>query len=772
MSSIGDERTQPGGLVLASGGQTTPGATLLAGRYHVVDWLGAGGMGTVYRARDVLLGEQVALKVLRAELAADPGALERFRREVKLARRVSHRHVARMFDLGSDGAQQFLVMELVDGESLAAILRRGPLPVARVVDVAIALCAGLGAAHEAGVVHRDLKPENVMIAADGRAVITDFGVARAALAEASGDTERGVAVGTPWYMAPEQLAAADVDHRADLWALGVILYEMLTGVRPFGGESLGAVAVAQTRGPAYELASLRPETPATLAAIIDRLLERERERRFGNAADVARALGGGAVTGATRSDRATGAGRATTTLAVLPLRGAPEDAYLADGVLDDLIDVLSMTRGLRVRSRGAVQALGALPPEEAGLRLDVRFVIDASLRRRPGGLRLAARLISVADGVQVHATRTDCTEAEILDASERLARDIAAALATRVERVEPRPTDPRAVELYLRARGELRRFWRAHVERAVELLDEARPLAADAPALLSARAFAQVRRWLISEGAALGDVAHAAALEAIAAAPQHGEARVALGMARINRGEVEAGVADLAWALSRAPLMPAAHEQAGRILVEVGATDEGLARLRTAARLDPEHAAGVEAEIARVHALAGRWDEVARTLAPWLDADDPPVRLLAQVLGARLAMWRGGGGAQAWADEAARASGNMVVRIFGDVLRDRVLADADWAWLLGLVANPGAALRGRLFVGQVATELALYAGDPTRALAALETTAALGLFDTVWIERCPLLAAIADEPRLAAARAAVAERAAAVLAAYRAGEPA
>src|SRR5450432_1515919 len=170
-------RPGAGGESLREPAVTRAGGTI-AGRYRIIDWLGAGGMGTVFRARDEILGEQVAVKVMKRELAGDAAALERFRREVKLARKVSHKHVARVFDIGDHDGEPFMVMELIDGESLALELRRGPMSIARVVEVATAVCAGLGAAHEAGVIHRDLKPENVLIGHGGRIVIGDFGVAR------------------------------------------------------------------------------------------------------------------------------------------------------------------------------------------------------------------------------------------------------------------------------------------------------------------------------------------------------------------------------------------------------------------------------------------------------------------------------------------------------------------------------------------------------------------------------------------------------------------
>ena len=226
--------------VVFSGGGTTPGSLVasgpvrIAGRYEVLSLLGSGGMGTVYRARDVELDELVALKVLRRDLVDSPGMLARFRQEAKLARRVTHRNVARTFDIGEHEGEKFLTMEFVDGEALSSVIaRRGRLPLAEVLHIVKEVCAGMSAAHSAGVVHRDLKPDNVLVARDKRVVVTDFGIAHAAAGAAGGAKTLGGIVGTPAYMAPEQVeAAAEVDARADLYALGAMIYELVTGKCP------------------------------------------------------------------------------------------------------------------------------------------------------------------------------------------------------------------------------------------------------------------------------------------------------------------------------------------------------------------------------------------------------------------------------------------------------------------------------------------------------------------------------------------------------------
>ncbi|ATB49425.1 serine/threonine-protein kinase [Corallococcus macrosporus] len=259
-----------------------------AGRYVLEALAGRGGMGAVYRARDTLVGDVVALKLLELGASPAPEWLERFRREVRLARRITHRHVARTFDLGEHAGRLYLTMEYVEGESLQSLMEReGAVPPARAARLVLALCEGLAAAHAAGVVHRDLKPANVLVEPRGRVVLTDFGIARAVAGEAASRTQ-GL-VGTPMYMAPEQLESGEVDARADLYATGLVLYQLLTGTPPFTGDSPMAVAVARLRHP--------PPDPRLLAAVPDALAElvlsclsREPSGRPQDAACVADAL--------------------------------------------------------------------------------------------------------------------------------------------------------------------------------------------------------------------------------------------------------------------------------------------------------------------------------------------------------------------------------------------------------------------------------------------------------------------------------------------------
>ena len=269
-------------------GAFAPG-TVLAERYRIIGLVGKGGMGVVYRADDLKLGQAVALKFLPKEFAEDPVRRERFFAEVRIARQVSHPNVCRVYDVGEIDGQHYLSMEYVDGEDLASLLRRiGRLPNDKALEIARQLCAGLAAAHERGVLHRDLKPSNVMLDGRGRARITDFG-----LAAAAGDAVDGEVAGTPAYMAPEQLAGKPASVKSDLYALGLVLYELWTGKRAFTGSSLEELKQKRESEPPPELKETARDVDPAVDRIVLRCLEAEPARRPASALQVAAAMPGG-----------------------------------------------------------------------------------------------------------------------------------------------------------------------------------------------------------------------------------------------------------------------------------------------------------------------------------------------------------------------------------------------------------------------------------------------------------------------------------------------
>ncbi len=263
-------------------------AEALAARYEIQDTLGDGGMGMVYRVRDRETSEILALKLLRPEIARDPAMMERFKNEIRLAHRITHKNVCRIYDFNRVGDLAYFTMEFVDGESLRDYLRRaGKLTPERTIDLARQIAAGLIEAHAQGVVHRDLKPENVMLRRDGLVKLLDFGIARALGSDTA--TARTI-MGTPEYMAPEQSQGKPVDQRVDIYALGLILYESLTGRRAFSGATAVEVALKQLKEKPLPPRKFLPSTPPHLEAVVLRCLEKEPVRRFSGAAELLRAL--------------------------------------------------------------------------------------------------------------------------------------------------------------------------------------------------------------------------------------------------------------------------------------------------------------------------------------------------------------------------------------------------------------------------------------------------------------------------------------------------
>jgi serine/threonine-protein kinase len=266
--------------------------TRVAGRFVIERPLGAGGMGAVYLARDEQLGEQVALKVIAGMALLDPGSAERLRREASMARRISHPNVVRMHDLGEENGLLFVSMEYVAGESLAARIQRlGTLTPSQLRPIVTQLCEGLTAAHGAGVIHRDLKPANVLIDASERVKLIDFGIARADLH--AGMTATNMVIGTPEYMAPEQVKGGAIDARTDLYALGAVLYHALTGRPPFRGDTPIAIGLAHCTDPVVPPRQLRPDLPVAWEAAVTRMLEKVPAARFATAQAALAALSAG-----------------------------------------------------------------------------------------------------------------------------------------------------------------------------------------------------------------------------------------------------------------------------------------------------------------------------------------------------------------------------------------------------------------------------------------------------------------------------------------------
>jgi serine/threonine-protein kinase len=753
---------------------STPGRHVFAGRYEILGLVGSGGMGTVYRARDSELDEVVALKLLRREVMDQPGMLDRFRQEVKLARRVTHRNVARTYDIGESEGDKFLTMEFVEGEALSARLtREGALPLDAVITVADGICAGLQAAHAAGIVHRDLKPDNVLLARDGRVVLTDFGIARA-LFDAGRAATMGLALGTPAYMAPEQVeGASDLDERADVYALGAMLYECVTGERAWSGESIWALAAARLMQPPPDPRVKRPDLPSQAAELVLRCMARRREDRFASAAEVAAALATMTMPAPRARPSVPPIAPApidadAKTVAVLPFQnlGAPGDDYVADGLSDDLLDALSMTPGLRVLARGAVAKYRGETRDarNVGRELRVQVVVDGSVRRSGDTLRIAARVVSVADGFQLWAKRFDRPEKDVLATSDEAANAIAEALTVqRSAPARPAPSDPRALDLYLRARHAFRRGWRENTAEAIALFEQALALAPDDPTILAGYARAQFRRFLFDTEAsgalAAEEKGRAAAERALVLAPRLGEAHAALSNVKWMMGDFLGSARDLREALRIAPSSPDVAELYGRMLLEAGYPERAVAILGAAAALEPavDFSSG---DLLRGRAFIGDWSayEASVEREPKNEAQTN----LHFFLMARLASWRRDrAGAAALRRHVERRDFPLRSEVLGmlEMVETGTLPAGTEATLLQWGRLVGRAKRRPMFLRQIAAEMLAFVGRDDSALHMTVEADALGLIDVTWMDRCPLFASMRSSPEFVAVRDRVATRA-------------
>jgi len=406
------------------------------GPYEIQSPLGAGGMGEVYRATDTKLGRDVALKVLPGEMAQDPERLARFRREAKALAQLDHPNIVTIYSVEECDGIHFLTMQLVEGLPLDRVIPQGGLPFEQIVEIASALGDALAAAHDKGIVHRDLKPANVMVSNEGRVKVLDFGLAKDVGASDPADatltsdhrTQAGMVMGTPAYMSPEQTSGRPLDHRTDIFSLGVLLHEMATGRRPFDGSSSAELISAILRDNPPPVTDARPDLPSDLARIVRRCLEKDPRHRLQTARDVsnefrdlARQTSQKVVPAKTSTTRGvapadSGAARADegSWVAVLPFKYSGGNAYigaLADGLSEDIVTGLSRFSYLRVIARSSTlhYANQSVDVRSAGKELGARYVMEGSLRQAGTKLRLAVQLVDTVSGAHLWAENYERT---------------------------------------------------------------------------------------------------------------------------------------------------------------------------------------------------------------------------------------------------------------------------------------------------------------------------------------------------------------------------
>ena len=589
------------------------------GTYEILGPLGSGGMGEVYRAKDLRLGREVAVKVLPTGVASSPDLLARFEHEARTVAAHNHPNIVTLYSVEDVDGIRFLTMELVEGQMLSTLVAPGGLPLARLLDLVIPLTEALATAHGRGVVHRDLKPGNVMVTREGRVKVLDFGLAKLVAADtavpvgattAASLSGEGQILGTTAYMAPEQLKGETVDARSDLFAMGIIIYELATGRSPFPGGSVAEVSSAILRDTPQPLNQIRPDLPPDLQRIVGRCLEKQAQDRTQSALDLGhelRRLQTGESLEPPASDR-------VASIAVLPFANRSsitDDEYFSDGLADELLNVLSKIDGLRVIARTSSFQFKDSGDDAAtiGRKLNVAALLEGSVRKSANRVRITVQLVRTSDSSHLWSETYDRTLEDIFAVQDDIAQSVVKALRTKLLGEKPdtdvggqaekaeianaargRGHRPEAQRLYLLAVHVLDRYTREGTAKAIEHLNQA--LALDPE---FAAAWRQLGRAYASQAAqgwcsaAEGyERAREAMERALSLEPDLAEAHVALGWIRMAHDwDFRGAEASYARALGSEPRNATVLRGAGVLALTLGRNEDAIRLYRRAIEQDP-----------------------------------------------------------------------------------------------------------------------------------------------------------------------------------------
>jgi non-specific serine/threonine protein kinase len=570
--------------------------------YRILEKLGEGGMGEVFLAEDTRLGRRVAVKLLTPETTGDPERLERFRREAQAVAALNHPNIVTLYSIEEENGLPFLTMEIVEGDRLDSLIPKSGVSLERFYEIALPLAEAISAAHDKGVTHRDLKPANVMMTREGRVKVLDFGLARlrpeSPSEELSQAPTASVAAqesleGTIPYMAPEQIEAREQDHRVDLFSLGVLLYEMATGRRPFRGDSAPRVISAILRDTPPAVSEQRPAWPRELSRLIRRCLEKDPERRLQSAKDLRNELED--LRGGAEPDQ-----EPLRSIAVLPFADmSPErdHGYFCEGIAEEILNALARIERLRVAARTSAFQFkdSSQDVREIGRRLNVGAVLEGSVRKAGDRVRITVQLIDVANGYHLWSERFDQEIRDIFAIQDEISQSVVRALRVKLspnERQtleESRGADIEAYDYYLRGRQYASQTSEQAFEFAIEMFRKATDMDPDFAQAQAGIAISRawLYHWFGHDKAKLAE-ADRVSRRAVELAPDLAEAHAARGFVLWLIDRREDAVQSLETAMRLDPKLFDSYYFYGRLALTSGDYDKAAEMFEAAAAVSPE----------------------------------------------------------------------------------------------------------------------------------------------------------------------------------------